>query len=160
MATSSSTAASTSSDSNSNSNSSFDVFINHHGLDVKKTFASHLYQRLHSYGLKVFLDQQESQRGDYFTSQIKGAIQAASVHVAIFSERYAESTWCLDELLWMLESKAFIIPLFYQVKPNELRWTWGQDGWYAKALHKHQVKTMDDSQNHEKRLRHDPTIIK
>lgn len=82
MAVSSYSAASNSSDSNSNS--SFDVFINHHGLDVKKTFASHLYQRLRPYGLKVFLDQQESQRGDYFTSQIKGAIQAASVHVAIF----------------------------------------------------------------------------
>ena len=147
MAASSSTAASTSSDPNSN-NSSFDVFISHHGGDTKKTFASHLYHRLHSYGLKVFLDQPELQRGDDFAPQIRGAIRAASVNVAILSQRYAESEWCLNELLWMCtESKAPIIPVFYHVKPAELRWTQGgKDGVYAQALRKLEQKTTDDPQ--------------
>ena len=159
MAASSSTAASTSSDPNSN-NSSFDVFISHHGGDTKKTFASHLYHRLHSYGLKVFLDQPELQRGDDFAPQIRGAIRAASVNVAILSRRYAESEWCLNELQWMrTESKAPIIPVFYHVKPNELRWTRGKDGRYAQALLKLQEKTTDDSQNHQKKPRHDPATV-
>lgn len=137
MAASSSTAASASispsTNTNRSSNSSFDVFINHRGPDVKKTFASLLYHRLFSYGLKVFLDREELQQGDYLTPQIESAIQTATVHVAIFSPTYAESTWCLKELLLMLESKAVIIPVFYDVKPATLRLKEGK-GVYADAL--------------------------
>jgi hypothetical protein len=63
--------------------------------------------------LRVFLDQLELQEGDDLTAQIKGAIQKASVHIAIFSQNYAESNWCLDELLLMLQSRATILPVFY-----------------------------------------------
>jgi hypothetical protein len=83
---------------------SYDVFINHRGPDVKKTFASHLYHGLSKHGLRVFLDEPELQPGDSLTSQIEGAVGTASVHVAVFSSHYAESRWCLDELLLMLES--------------------------------------------------------
>jgi hypothetical protein len=155
MAAPSSTAASTSADPNSTSNSSYEVFLNHRGPDVKKTFASYLYHRLVSCGLKVFLDQEELQQGDYLTPQIKGAIQTASVHVAIFSERYAESTWCLNELLMMLESKATVIPVFYRVKPSALRWTQDKDGLYARALRTLEEKRKDDQVT----PRHDPATV-
>jgi hypothetical protein len=36
----------------------------------------------------------------------------------------------------MLESKAPIIPVFYHVKPAELRWTRGKKRSYAEALEK------------------------
>jgi hypothetical protein len=49
-ASSSSTAADS---NNSSSNIPYDVFINHRG-EVKKTFASHLYHRLLSHGLRPF----------------------------------------------------------------------------------------------------------
>jgi len=105
----------------------YDVFLNHRGPDVKKTFASDLYRRLKAHGLRVFLDQQELQKGEKLTCQIEGAIRAASVHIAIFSPNHAESKWCLDELLLMLESmrdKGYkILPVFFRVKPSELRWT-------------------------------------
>jgi hypothetical protein len=139
MAESSSTAA----------NSGYDVFINHRGPDVKKTFASHLYRRLLSYGLRVFLDQPELQRGDYLTPQIEDAIRSASVHVAIFSPGYADSIWCLNELVQMLESKAPIIPVFYHVKPTELRWTLGKKTSYAQALEKLERKTDLQTQRHD-----------
>ena len=128
-------AASTSTAANPDScNDSFDVFINHRGPDVKKTFASYLYRRLRLHKLKVFLDQQELQKGVYLTSQIQGAITAASVHVAIYSPRYAESSWCLNEL--MLETGKTIIPVFYHVRPAELRWTYDpeKNGQYAVSL--------------------------
>eukprot|EP00253_Pinus_taeda_P015240 PITA_15240 len=141
-------------------NSDQDVFINHRGPDAKKTFASHLYRRLCSYGLRVFLDQRELQRGDYITSQIEGAIRSASVHVAIFSTGYAESVWCLDELVQMLESKSPIIPVFYHVKPAELRWTRGKEGGYGKALEKLEKKTTFDPETSEVKLRYDSGTIK
>jgi len=131
------TLASTSSSASAHSNYSYDVFLNHRGTDVKKTFASHLYRRLLSYGFRVFLDQPEMQRGEKINPQIEGAIETASVHVAIFSPGYADSRWCLDELVLMLKSGATIIPVFYNVKPSDLRWTDKSkytDRVYAEAL--------------------------
>lgn len=140
----SSASTSTSNAVNPNSNHGYDIFINHRGTDTKKNFASHLYHRFLLYGYQVFLDQKELEEGDYFDSQIKAAIKSASVHVALFSPRYAESHWCLEELLLMLETGAAIIPVFYNVKPSELRWTEGQKGLYAQALHKHEQKQRYD----------------
>lgn len=148
--------ASASTSASTAAKSDYDVFINHRGLDVKKTFASHLYRRLQSYGLRVFLDQPELQRGDYFAPQIEGAIGSASVHVAIFSSGYAESTWCLKELVLMLESNSPIIPVFYHVKPEELRWT---RGGYGRALEELGKKTSTDPQTGEEKLRHDSNVI-
>jgi hypothetical protein len=130
-----------------------DVFISHRGPDVKKGFASHLYRRLLSYGLRVFLDQPELQRGDYFTHQIHDAIRSASVHVAIFSSGYADSNWCLDELVQMLDSKTPIIPVFYGVKPAELRWTLGKKKSDAEALNELEKKTVSDPQTDKEKKR-------
>eukprot|EP00253_Pinus_taeda_P012479 PITA_12479 len=165
MGACSSTAASTSTSLNpgNTSNSAFDVFLNHRGPDVKKTFASYLYRRLTSYGLKVFLDREELRQGDYFNSEIKGAIRTASVHVAIFSAGYADSTWCLNELVMMLESGAKIIPVFYQVEPSDLRWTQGKDTVYAQSLKKLGEKTeyeaQTDPQSPQRKLRHNAATI-
>jgi hypothetical protein len=141
----------------------YDVFINHRGPDCKKTLATDLYNRLRGYGLRVFLDQLELQEGDDLTAQIKGAILKASVHIAIFSENYAESNWCLDELLLMFQSTAKILPVFYiGVKPSDLRWARGEHkGVYARALRKLEMKTTFDSQTHQDRPRyHSDTIEK
>eukprot|EP00253_Pinus_taeda_P020195 PITA_20195 len=144
------------SSSSTSANSDHDVFISHRGPDTKKTFASHLYNRLCLHGLRVFLDQPELQRGDDFSVQIEHAIRSASVHVAIFSQGYADSTWCLDELLQMLNTKAPIIPVFYHVKPDELRGTRGKKRTYAEALDDLASKTDYDGQT----PRHHPSKIK
>ena len=143
---STSTAASTPDHDPSASASSYDIFLNHRGPDVKNTFASYLYRRLVQQGLRVFLDRSELKEGLNFNSQIQAAIRTASVHVAIFSPRYAESKWCLDELLQMFESGAPIIPVFYHVKPGELRWTHGEGGVYARDLRKLEQKKTYDTQ--------------
>jgi hypothetical protein len=86
--------------------------------------------------------------GDILNSQIVGAIKTASVHVAIFSENYAESKWCLQELVLMLESLksgATIIPVFHDVKPAALRSTEDKDRGYGKGLHKLKVKTDEET---------------
>jgi hypothetical protein len=56
--------------------------------------------------------------GREIPSQIKPAIQLASVHIAIFYANYAQSRWCLDELDSTVKSRATIIPVFYKVKPH------------------------------------------
>jgi len=137
----------------------YQIFINHRGVDVKKTFARALYLRLLQNGLKPFLDQDEMQPGYSIPSQINDAITTASVHVAILSPRYAESYWCLKELVLMLETKAPIIPVFYRVTPAEVRWTQGKDGNYAQALQQLAKKKTYDPQAHKKKLRYDSSTI-
>ena len=104
--------------------------------------------------MRDFLDQEELQQGYNFLSQIRDDIRMTSVHVAIFSPRYAESYWCLDELLLMLESKAPIIPVFYRVTPAEVRWTHDKDGKYAQALNR-----LADKRTREGKLRYDSSTI-
>ena len=134
----------TSSSRGENDSYVFDVFINHRGPDVKKTLATDLYHRLCNHDLRVFLDERELREGENITPQIESAIRTSTVHIAIFSPGYANSKWCLDELILMVESmsnfKSTIIPVFYGVKPAELRWTQGGKGIYAQALSELQEK--------------------
>lgn len=152
-------AASSSTASHSNNNQWYDVFLNHRGPDTKETFARPLYLRLLKTGLRAFLDKDEMQPGYNFPSQIIDAIGTASVHIAIFSPRYAESNWCLDELVFMLESKAPIIPVFYRVKHSEVRWTQGKDGTYARALQQLAKKKTYDPETQKNKLRYDSNTI-
>ncbi|GLJ33402.1 hypothetical protein SUGI_0671950 [Cryptomeria japonica] len=116
----------------------FDVFINHRGPDVKQTLANQLYSSLEQLGIRAFLDSEEKELGTSFPSTIETAIHSASVHLAIFSKGYAHSPWCLTELVLMLQSRAKIIPLFYQVEPWELRHI--EKGVYAGAFLKYEEK--------------------
>ena len=117
----------------------YDVFINHRGPDVKRTLASLIYHRLESHGLRVFLDKHELQGGDSLIPAIKSAISSASVQIAIFSKTYAQSAWCLNELLWMLDSHpSKMIPIFYDIQPSDLRYV--DKGAYAEAFQEHRDK--------------------
>ena len=116
----------------------FEVFINHRGPDVKQTLALQLYNSLTDLGVNAFLDLEEKELGDSFPSTIENAILSASAHIAIFSEGYAESPWCLAELVLMLQSSAKIIPLFYGVEPSALRYI--EKGKYGKAFAKYEEK--------------------
>lgn len=139
---------------NANSNCKCDVFLNHRGPDTKMTIASLLYWWLTSHGLQVFLDFQELKGGRIIRTQIKEAIASASLYVAIFSPRYAESTWCLEELHLMTLSGKPIIPIFYQVKPTDLRGAQEHRGAYAAALDEHERKIAWDGQP-----RHNSTTV-
>ncbi|XP_057841570.2 disease resistance protein Roq1 isoform X2 [Cryptomeria japonica] len=115
----------------------FYVFINHRGPDVKKTLAQQLYDSLKEAGIPAYLDSEETELGDSISSTIKNAIYSARVHIAILSPRYAESPWCLAELALMFQTKARIIPLFYQVDPSDFRHIKGR---VADAFSKHEEK--------------------
>jgi hypothetical protein len=149
----------TTTNASATSSSHYDAFINHRGPDSKNTFASHLYRRLISTGLRVFLDREELVEGGNLTCQIKAAIRVASVQVAVFSPTYAESSWCLDELVLMVDSGATILPVFYNVKPHVLRRT-VKNGAYAEALLKHQQKTATNPQTGQEEPRYQPDTIK
>jgi hypothetical protein len=113
----------------------FDVFLNHRGLDVKRSFAAHLYQALQEKRCRPFLDMESLEKGQHGQKKIYEALGCASVHVAIFSKHYVDSDYCLDELCAMLESEKLVIPVFYDVSPNDLRCKL-QNGPYTTAFRK------------------------
>lgn len=131
---------------NANNNYKYNIFLNHRGSDTKDTIASDLYRWLTFFGLQVFLDLWEMKVGEKISTQIKEAIASASLHFAIFSPRYAESVWCLEELRLMFESNKPIIPIFYKVKPADLRLAQEHKGAYAAALKKHENEIAWDGQ--------------
>ncbi|XP_057825433.2 disease resistance protein Roq1-like [Cryptomeria japonica] len=113
----------------------YDVFISHRGPDVKETLAKQLYDLLQERRCQAFLDREEIKGGDSIPSAIHNAICSSVVQIAIFSKGYAESSWCLDELVLMLQqTDALFIPVFYDVKPWELRYIENKNSQYAAAF--------------------------
>ncbi|XP_057833740.2 TMV resistance protein N-like [Cryptomeria japonica] len=116
----------------------YDAFINHRGPDVKESVASEIYNFLQRMEYRAFLDQPELELGDSIHSTIKNAITTSIVQISIFSPGYAESCWCLDELLLMLKTKARFIPVFCDVDPSDLRYP--DKRVYARAFVEHEEK--------------------
>jgi hypothetical protein len=75
------------------------------------------------------------EKGQHGQKKIYEALGCASVHVAIFSKHYADSEYCLNELCAMLKSQKLIIPVFYDVSPNDLHCKL-HNGPYTKAFRK------------------------
>ncbi|GLJ14111.1 hypothetical protein SUGI_0226300 [Cryptomeria japonica] len=119
----------------------YDAFISHRGPDVKQTLAEQLYDLLQERGCRAFLDREEIEAGDSISSAIYNAICSSVVQIAIFSKGYAESSWCLDELVFMLQqTDALFIPVFYDVHPWELRHVQNEKSQYTAAFSDYQRK--------------------
>ena len=118
----------------------FDVFLNHQRPDVKKTFVSHLDAALCRVGCDPFLDAELLVQGHHAFDSINHALGRVQVHVAIFSPKYAEFKYCLDELCDMLASKKPLIPVFYKVESENLRWPKNEEGPFAKVFIHHKER--------------------
>lgn len=98
-----------------------DVFINHRGIDTKRTISGLLYDHLSRLRLNPFLDSKNMKPGDRLFDKIDTAIRQCKIGVAVFSPRYCESYFCLHELALIMESRKKVIPIFYDVKPSQLQ---------------------------------------
>ncbi|KAH9726321.1 ADP-ribosyl cyclase/cyclic ADP-ribose hydrolase [Citrus sinensis] len=85
-------------------NKKYDVFVSFRGEDTLDDFTSHLYSALSRQNIQTFIDDQLN-RGYEISESLVKAIKASAISVIIFSEDYASSRWCLDELAEILECK-------------------------------------------------------
>ena len=121
----------------------FDVFLSFRGEDTRLGFIGHLYKTLCQRGINTFIDD-SLQRGEEISASLLKTIESSRISIIVFSENYASSTWCLDELAKIVECKnndQLVRPVFYNVDPSEVR---NQKGKYGKALSKHQKKLKDN----------------
>ncbi|TYH30173.1 hypothetical protein ES288_A01G073000v1 [Gossypium darwinii] len=101
-------------------NKACDVFINHRGIDTKRTIATLLYDHLSRLNLQPFLDNKNMKPGDKLFDNIDNAIKNCKVGITVFSPNYCKSYFCLHELALIMESKKKVIPIFCDIKPSQL----------------------------------------
>ncbi|XP_050275040.1 TMV resistance protein N-like isoform X2 [Quercus robur] len=115
----------------------YDVFLSFRGEDTRNGFISNLNGILRHKGINTFVDD-ELQRGEKISIELFEAIESSKISIIVFSKNYATSTWCLDELIKILECKKngqVVFPVFYKVDPSEVR---SQKGKFGEALAKHE----------------------
>ncbi|XP_028808035.1 TMV resistance protein N [Neltuma alba] len=139
-----------SSSNSSNSNSTqrtwkYDIFLSFRGEDTRKGFTGHLYRALDSSGFKVFIDDEELERGEVISKELKQAIEDSLFAIVVLSKNYASSSWCLDELKHILYSRnnlcQQVFPIFYDVNPSDAR---HQRESFAEAFARHQMLQRDN----------------
>ena len=115
------------------------VFLSFRGEDTRNGFTGHLYRALCDQGINTFIDN-DLQRGEEISLELLKAIKSSRISIIIFSQNYAFSSWCLEELVKILNCKQngqLVLPVFYKVDPSELR---KQEGSFGLALTTHEKK--------------------
>jgi hypothetical protein len=116
----------------------YDAFVSFHGDDTRKSFTDHLFATLYRGGILTFRDDRELERGKAIWPELENAIMTSRIAVIVFSENYAASKWCLDELEKIMECnrslQQIVLPIFYLVDPSELQ---TQEGGLAEVFAKH-----------------------
>ena len=128
------------SSSSSTHRRSYDVFLSFRGKDTRNGFTGHLYKALCDNDMYTFNDDNDLQRGEKISEELLKTIERSMISIVVFSENYAESQWCLDELVKILQCRTngqLVIPLFYNVDPSEVR---NQRGNFGVALTKFEEK--------------------
>ncbi|TQD93658.1 hypothetical protein C1H46_020662 [Malus baccata] len=133
-----------SSSSSSNPPRTYDVFLSFRG-DTRTNFTYHLYHALDRHGINTFIDHRELPTGEEISPTLLKAIENSRISVIVFSENYASSRSCLNELVHILEcgkSKGQMIrPIFYKVDPSDVR---NQKNSYDAAFADHSLKYKND----------------
>ncbi|KAH7430937.1 hypothetical protein KP509_08G021500 [Ceratopteris richardii] len=103
----------------------YDVFICHRG-ETKRNFVSVLGGMLRSKGITCFVDYRMP-IGNDVDLEIKGAIEKSKVFIVVLSLHFAQSTWCLDEIIDIMKirdrmgTSRKVIPVFYDVEREMVR---------------------------------------
>ena len=102
----------------------YDVFLSFRG-ETRCNFSDHLYHALVDKKIFTFRDDKELELGESIKLELLEAIEKSRITVIIFSENYASSTWCLQELAKIVECRErgilTVLPIFYHVEPTDVR---------------------------------------
>ncbi|GKC97992.1 NB-ARC domains-containing protein [Tanacetum coccineum] len=120
----------------------YDVFVSFRGDDIRKSFMDHMFNDFKQKGIHAFRDDRELPKGEEISRHLYKAIEESRFLIVIFSKNYASSSWCLRELVKILECKQIEDPkhevriIFYDAKPDVVR---KQKRSYAEAFRKHEI---------------------
>ncbi|PWA78263.1 toll/interleukin-1 receptor (TIR) domain-containing protein [Artemisia annua] len=116
----------------------YDVFLSFRGEDTRKNFVDHLYHALMGKGIFTYRDDENIQKGKRIRDDLFKSIEDSKFYIIVFSKNYASSSWCMDELVKIMECQTMnehtAYPVFYDVEPTEVR---KQTGAVGDAFAKH-----------------------
>lgn len=124
----------------------YDVFLCFRGEDTRFTFTGNLCAALRQARLRTFFDD-GLKGGDQILDASLQAIQESRISIVVLSHNFASSSWCLEELVKILEcretKKQLVIPIFCRVDPSDVR---RQTGRFKEDLLKHESRFEKDSE--------------
>ncbi|KAM5550148.1 TMV resistance protein N [Rosa sericea] len=124
----------------------YDVFLSFRGEDTRKAFTDHLYTALDDKGITTFRDDPELHKGEAISPALFAAIEESRFALIVLSQNYASSTWCLEELVKILEcmkARGTVLPIFYDVDPSDVR---KQTGTFRQAFANHEERFRGDEE--------------
>ncbi|XP_056166377.1 disease resistance protein L6-like [Syzygium oleosum] len=128
----------------------YEVFLNFRGPDTRLNFTDCLYHAMDGAGIRVFRDNEEMRKGEAIKGELERAIKSSAICIPIFSRNYTSSAWCLRELTYMVDCKAMILPIFFDVEPKDVKL---KTNFYQDALQRHKEKfSCEDVQRWEEAL--------
>ncbi|CAI8593423.1 unnamed protein product [Vicia faba] len=96
------------------------------------------------HGNQHFIDDEGLRIGEEISQSLLNAIQDSRISIIIFSNNYANSTWCPDELVKILDCKKqkgqVVCSVFYNISPSDVR---HQRGSYEEAFDMLEEKFQD-----------------
>jgi hypothetical protein len=131
----------------------YDVFLSFRGTDTRLNFTDYLYHALVNANITTFLDEQEVETGEELKPELTRAIKSSRASIIVLSKNYASSTWCLDELVLILDKKRksrkhIVVPIFYHVEPTHVR---KQESSFGDALLEHKQRMELEKDEEKKR---------
>ncbi|CAI0379216.1 unnamed protein product [Linum tenue] len=100
----------------------YDVFVCFRGADTRNSFTSHLMEALSREEIKAFIDDMLEKTESI--GELISVLQRSALSIVIFSENFADSSWCLDEVATisqiMEEFGHRVLPIFYKVDPSDV----------------------------------------
>lgn len=109
----------------STSTLTYDVFVGFRGPDTRTSFTDLLLAALDREGIRTYRDNKNLPRGENIRTELMKAIEPSKIAVIVFSQNYASSDWCLEELVKIIECQRRlhlkVLPIFYDVSPSEVR---------------------------------------
>jgi len=128
----------------------YDVFLSFRGEGTRVGFTGHLHAALERKQILTFVDYQLV-RGDEISASLLRTIEEAKLSVIVFTENYASSKWCLEELAKIFDRRKnngqIVIPVFYQMDPSHVRNQTGSFGDAFARLIKKKALTTDKVQS-------------
>ncbi|CAN1745095.1 Disease resistance protein Roq1 [Linum perenne] len=113
----------------------YDVFLCFRGDDTRLGFTSHLMNALSSKQIRTFIDDKLEKTESI--DELVSILQRSALSVVVFSENFADSSWCLDEVATiaprMTKFGHRILPVFYNVDPSDVT---GDSGSYATIINR------------------------
>ncbi|XP_059428984.1 disease resistance protein RUN1-like [Corylus avellana] len=103
----------------------YDVFLSFfRGQDNCNNFTAHLFKALCEARIYTYMDD-KLREGEGISPEFLKAIKESRTSIVVLSTNYASSTWCLEELVKILECREtkqqIVLPVFYKVNPSDVR---------------------------------------